>query len=425
MTHGDILEPARFDGCPEPGNSVSGCFFFSEFPSVWFLGNCEQTPKGEVSFIFLNVLFFLMVNCMILFWKGWHLLDFAMVTPVWFFSDVLLQMWIFQYPSRSPRTDRRLFGGGQIKQNLAYLLMPSCEIGDAKNMPSWHAKNVLTCKYAPQSNRSSRLWWKWRGIGWLSVWPVMLLPKRFAARQDEKNHTWVFWSQLNGAPFFGRGQQIFLPKQWIFPLFSIGQGGIVALFRSNTPQKPCSNGTANPCDPQGACASGLAWWWCLQLMARASSLHVIIDGVGNNAAMKACGENSWWLSLSLLKTKEPDARATCAGISSMAGGAWEVSMEVMTQAASLLVESDVAIYNAALSALAGAEISTFQKHQVLDANLNFMQQKMCLTHISSTSYYGTICKNHPVSLQATIDGEKPWSSSTASVLLAYKRVLAA
>lgn len=92
--------------------------------------------------------------------------------------------------------------------------------------------------------------------------------------------------------------------------------------------------------------------------------------------MKACGENSWWLSLSLLKTKEPDARATCAGISSMAGGAWEVSMEVMTQAASLLVESDVAIYNAALSALAGAEISTFQKHQVLDANLNFMQQKM-------------------------------------------------
>ena len=50
MTHGDILEPARFDGCPEPGNSVSGFFFYFEFPNVWFAGNCEQTPKGEVRF---------------------------------------------------------------------------------------------------------------------------------------------------------------------------------------------------------------------------------------------------------------------------------------------------------------------------------------------------------------------------------------
>ena len=220
--------------------------------------------------------------------------------------------------------------------------------------------------------------------------------KRFAARQDENNHTWVFCSQLNGAPFFWAGSTNIPSKTMDLPPFSIGQGGIVTLFQSNTPQKPCSNGTANPCDSQGACASGLAWWWCLQLMARASSLHVIIDGVGNNAAMKACGENSWWLSLSLLKTKEPDARTTCAGISSVAGGAWEVSMEVMTQAASLLVESDVAIYNAALSALAGAEISTFQKHKVLDANLNFMQQKLRLTHISSTSYYRAICKNTPL-----------------------------
>ena len=33
-----------------PGTQSRGALFFSEFPSVWFLGNCEQTPKGEVRF---------------------------------------------------------------------------------------------------------------------------------------------------------------------------------------------------------------------------------------------------------------------------------------------------------------------------------------------------------------------------------------
>ena len=146
---------------------------------------------------------------------------------------------------------------------------------------------------------------------------------------------------------------------------------------------------------------------------------MIIDGVGNNAAMKACGENSWWLSLLLLKTKERDARATCAGISSMAGGAWEVSMEVMTQAASLLVESDVAIYNAALSALAGPEMegdinipkTYIYIYNVFGCKCEFMQN-ICVLHTSHPQVITgqssmAVAKNNKHPPQATIDGEQP------------------
>ena len=108
----------------------------------------------------------------------------------------------------------------------------------------------------------------------------------------------------------------------------------------------------------GACATGLAWFACLQLIAGASSFAVAADRVGYNAAMKACGDRGlWWWSSWLLeevKISENSARTTCAGISAAgAEGAWEVSMTLMSEAALALVEFDVAVYNAALSVLAG------------------------------------------------------------------------
>eukprot|EP00435_Cladocopium_sp_Y103_P040153 s2944_g10.t2 len=100
-------------------------------------------------------------------------------------------------------------------------------------------------------------------------------------------------------------------------------------------------------------ACGLAWPWCLELIEMSSNVQVAIDGVGYNAAMKACGDHGkWWLSLVFLKLSK-GARSICSSISSIGGKAWEVSMLVMTEAESSLVESDVAIHNAALSALAG------------------------------------------------------------------------
>ena len=84
-----------------------------------------------------------------------------------------------------------------------------------------------------------------------------------------------------------------------------------------------------------------------------ANVQVAIDGVGYNAAMKALGDHGrWWLSLVFLKGVQ-GARSICSSISSIGGNAWEVSMLVMAEAESSLVESDVAIHNAALSALAG------------------------------------------------------------------------
>ena len=102
---------------------------------------------------------------------------------------------------------------------------------------------------------------------------------------------------------------------------------------------------------RGAC--GLVWPWCLELIEMSSNVQVAIDGVGYNAAMKACGDHGkWWLSLVFLKLSNSLARSICSSISSI-GKAWEVSMLVMTEAESSLLESDVAIHNAALSTLAG------------------------------------------------------------------------
>lgn len=97
----------------------------------------------------------------------------------------------------------------------------------------------------------------------------------------------------------------------------------------------------------------MAWPWCLELIEMSSNVQVAIDGVGYNAATKAFGDHGkWWLSLVVLKLSK-GARSLCTSISSIGGKAWEVSMLVMTEAESSLVESDVAIHNAALSALAG------------------------------------------------------------------------
>ncbi|CAK9078756.1 Pentatricopeptide repeat-containing protein 10 [Durusdinium trenchii] len=132
--------------------------------------------------------------------------------------------------------------------------------------------------------------------------------------------------------------------------------------------------TASVCTTIGACATGLAWFACLQLIAGASSFAVAADRVGYNAAMKACGDRGlWWWSSWLLeevKISENSARTTCAGISAAgAEGAWEVSMTLMSEAALALVEFDVAVYNAALSVLAGNDRwqATLQLRQRLQA----------------------------------------------------------
>ena len=65
----------------------------------------------------------------------------------------------------------------------------------------------------------------------------------------KKTHLGVLITAEWGA-FFWAGSTNIPSKIMDLPLFSIGQGGIVALFRSNTPQKPCSNGTDNPATPK-------------------------------------------------------------------------------------------------------------------------------------------------------------------------------
>ena len=66
MTHGDILEPGRFDGCPEPGSSVSGCFFFLRISERLVCREMRTNAKRRGAF-FLMFFFLKMVNCMILF----------------------------------------------------------------------------------------------------------------------------------------------------------------------------------------------------------------------------------------------------------------------------------------------------------------------------------------------------------------------
>ncbi|CAK9078868.1 Pentatricopeptide repeat-containing protein At5g02860 [Durusdinium trenchii] len=154
-----------------------------------------------------------------------------------------------------------------------------------------------------------------------------------------------------------------------------------------------------------ACASSAAWEWAAKLVRGEPWRGVSTKAVGTagyNAAMAACG--NWVVAMELLRQllrsggrpRLPGRHCECmhdnrclrhwpglvrlpsthcrriifCGISAAgAEGAWEVSMTLMSEAALALVEFDVAVYNAALSVLAGNDRwqATLQLRQRLQA----------------------------------------------------------
>ncbi|CAJ1460451.1 unnamed protein product, partial [Effrenium voratum] len=105
--------------------------------------------------------------------------------------------------------------------------------------------------------------------------------------------------------------------------------------------------TSSLCSAMGACAAGLAWVWCLQLLAAAGACGLATDSASRRAGAKAF---EWRWTLRLLRNCERSARTTSAMISACS---WELGAVAMAEAASFYVESDVAMHNAALGTLAG------------------------------------------------------------------------
>ncbi|CAE8611528.1 unnamed protein product [Polarella glacialis] len=114
----------------------------------------------------------------------------------------------------------------------------------------------------------------------------------------------------------------------------------------------------------GACASGAkAWNWCLHLLVSARFRGFLLDRVGDNAAMRACGRCSGWQwSLQLLATMRRHcaplgAGSYCEAITSVArdGQRWEWAPLLLGDMRLARVAVDVAIYNAVAGALSSCD----------------------------------------------------------------------